>query len=219
MRFDRSSLLKQVVHNVANADLLKLSYLATKGWGFREVRNLSDVLGDDRPLSMSDLYPDRKFGNRFGFTEERRIDITSLHVALTPEICQIHIDDVGFVLRGPRGLYGMSPDFLQHLLNELVLKTYVLPNVSPWLADHLPIILPGSDNRYLPTAGLKLDLPDQGATITASFTYGCNCVPGGRAKVEDAIVPMPRGGWSVGGGLTLKTNFLGGGGPPVHRRK
>jgi hypothetical protein len=206
--------LSHLAKEVTDLDTLDISYLATDGFGFREIREALLPL-DDRPLSMSDVRADRLFAGRFAPEEDRRIDITSVHVALAPEVCNIHIDDVGFVLRGPRGQVFMSPDFLEHLINELLFKDKGRKIIGDWAADHLSIILPYSRNNFHPGASLRLDLPEKGMSVSVSFTFGCRCLRGGRVSMEDQIMPIPQG-WSIGAGLTLQTNFLDG--SPLKKR-
>lgn len=213
------SMLEQIYQNLLHADPLQISYAATqtgmpgqaeqKAWGFREIKDLVPPL-DDRPLDMSSARPDRRFAARFAPPAERKIEISSLHAAITPEACNIHIDDVGFVVREPNGMVGMTPDFLQHALNELVLKTYLRGVLGEWVTDHFSFIGPSSDNGYAPTVGIGLDLPKHNLQIGVTFTFGCNCLGAKqRITLDEAIVPIP-GGWSVGAGITLKHDWLSG---------
>lgn len=212
------TMVEQIYNHLIHADPLQISYAATKtgmpgqkelmAWGFREIKDLAPPL-DDRPLSMSSVRPDRRFAARFGPPPERKIQISSLHTAITPEACNIHIDDVGFVVRDPQGTVGMSLDFLQHALNELVFKTYLRGALGEWVTDHFSVIVPSSDNAYSPAVGVALDLPRHDLQIGVTFTFGCNCL-GSRQRVtlDESIVPIP-GGWSLGAGLTLRHDWLG----------
>lgn len=186
-------------------DPLDISYAATNGMGFREVRNLFRL--DDRPLIESD--PDRsrfdkRFGARFGAegTGERRMDLTSVHAALSDRRCNIHIDEDGFVLRNMSGSWGVSPDAGSHTLNELVLKSMVLPKLSPWLAAHLSLNVPSSRTGYAPAVGLSLDLPSKNLTISATFTFKCKCMSGGNTMIE-VMEQIPEG-HSIGFSLTKR---------------
>jgi hypothetical protein len=208
---------------LAGLDLLELSYDQTKigmpgavqerAWGFREIADADNtVVG---PLEQGTAnYPGKdrfelKFGHRPA-SYARRVDITSLHVALTPSACNIHIDDVGFVLRGPRSVVGLTPDFVQHLVNELLWKSilrdalvdkYGNSSKAVWAVDHLSLMLPSSDTRYAPTVGAKLDLG--GMQLTAAFSFDCKCLNSERLTLEERIVPISEGS-SVGLGFEVK---------------
>jgi len=128
-------------------------------------------------------------------------------VALTPAACNIHIDNVGFVLRGPRSVVGLDPDFVQHLVNELLWKSllrdwliekYGSSAAAVWAVEHLSLMLPSSDTRYAPTAGIKLDLGT--AQLTAAFPMGCKCLQSERLTLEERVVPIPDG-HSIGFGF------------------
>jgi hypothetical protein len=213
------SMVEQVGKALVTGDPLQISYAVTKtgmpgqkeqrAWGFREITDLVPPL-DTRPLSMSSVRPDRRFAARFSPPPPaRRIEISSLHVALTPEACNIHIDEAGFVLRDPQGMVGMSPDFLQHVFNELVFKTYLRGVLGEWVTDHVSVVGPTSDNQYSPSVGVALDLPEHNLRVGVTFTFGCNCLGNKqRVTVDESIAPIP-GGWSIGAGLTLRHDWLG----------
>jgi hypothetical protein len=114
---------------------------------------------------------------------------------------------VGFVMRGPKSVVGMTPDFIQHIVNELLWKSFL----RDWLiskygksaflvsaVEHLSLMLPSSDTRYALMGGMKLDLGT--AQITAAFTWGCKAVDSERLTIDERIVPIPEG-WSLGVGF------------------
>jgi hypothetical protein len=132
---------------------LKLSFGATHGTGFRETWRFPPLTG--RPLAGAgaDPYAQQsavKFGARFG----DRVDLpnlTSLHCAVADDVCNIHIDQTGFVLEGAGGNISLTPDFLQHLMNELVLKTNLKGLAPKWAKgafDRVSLIYPNSANNY-----------------------------------------------------------------------
>ncbi len=130
---------------------LKLSFGATHGTGFRETWRFPPLTS--RPLmSSGDPYAARsaaKFSGRFGDSDLP--DLTSLHCAVADDICNIHIDHTGFVLEGPNGNISLTPDFFQHLMNELVLKTNLKGMAPGWARgafDRISLIYPNSANNY-----------------------------------------------------------------------
>jgi hypothetical protein len=182
-----------------------------RAWGFREIADSYNTeVGPLEAAGRNTYSGENRHSLRFGQAPAayaRKVDITSLHVALTPAACNIHIDNVGFVLRGPRSAVGLDPDFIQHLVNELVWKTilrdwilgkYGETSKALWAIDHLSLMLPSSDTRYAPMAGVKLDLGS--AQLTAAFTLDCKCLQSERLSIDEKIVPIPKG-WSVGVGL------------------
>ncbi|MBN8938998.1 MAG: hypothetical protein J0H01_05880 [Rhizobiales bacterium] len=201
----RPDKIKHFFSSAFALNLLDISYLATRGYGFREIWN--PVQLDDRPLSMADARPGRRaplwdkgFGARFGEAGigDKRRDITSVHVALLDDLCNIHIDDVGFVMR-IAGVGGMTPDFGQHLVDELLWKTYLAPLISEHLGEYVTINLPSSRTGYRPSVGLTVDLPKQDLSVSATFTFKCKCLSGGRADADG----IPEG-YSIGVGITKR---------------
>jgi hypothetical protein len=209
---------------LAYGDLLGLSYDQTtvgltkateqRAWGFREIADTYNI--DVSPVQATmqaarTSYPGEnrhilKFGQAPA-AYARQVDITSLHVALTPLACNIHIDDVGFVLRGPRSVVGLDPDFVQHLVNELLWKSllrdwligkYGSSAAAVWAVEHLSLMLPSSDTRYAPNAGIKLDLGT--AQLTVAFAMGCKCLQSEKLTLEERLVPTPDG-HSIGFGF------------------
>jgi len=79
---------------------LDASMAHTIGKGFREIwwPTLSN-----RPLSLDDLHDQHRLkwdvaaGARFGEDPSNGLDLSSLHLAVAPDRCNIHIDQVGFV--------------------------------------------------------------------------------------------------------------------------
>ncbi|MBS0528428.1 MAG: hypothetical protein JSS22_03420 [Proteobacteria bacterium] len=205
---------------LAYGDLLGLSYDQTtvgltkateqRAWGFREIADTYNTAVG--PVQLATSYPgENRHILQFGQTPAayaRQVDITSLHIALTPEACNIHIDNVGFVLRGPRSVVGLDPDFIQHIVNELVWKSllrdwligkYGSSSTGVWAVEHMSLMLPSSDTHYAPMAGLKLDLGT--AQFTAAFMMGCKCLQSEKITLDERIVPIPSG-WSVGAGFS-----------------
>jgi hypothetical protein len=139
---------------------LDASMAATIGKGFREIwrPKLSD-----RPLNIDDL-PGRRRSKwnmgssaRFGSDPINSLDLSSLHFAVAPDRCNIHIDQTGFVILGPSGELVVDPDFAQHLVNELLWKSYATKVFPDWLVDRVSIILPTTNNDFS-RVGITADL-------------------------------------------------------------
>ena len=209
------------IEQVAYGDLLGLSYDQTKvgltkaaeerAWGFREIADTYNIeVGPVEAAGTTTYSGENRHVIKFGQAPaayRRKVDITSLHVALTPAACNIHIDNVGFVLRGSRSMVGLDPDFIQHLVNELLLKTilrewliekYGDTSKAVWAAEHLSIMLPSSDLGYALSGGAKLDVGT--VQLSAAFTMDCKCLPSEKLTLDERIVPIPKG-WSIGVGF------------------
>lgn len=128
---------------------LQMSYAETHGIGFREIwrPHLSN-----RPLAMDDgqssrFHPKWKGTFAANFDDSTQSG-SSIHAAIAPDICNIHIDERGFVMTGLNGEVIVDPDFAQHTVNELLLKTKLDGKLPDWLIDRLSIQLPNSSNEY-----------------------------------------------------------------------
>lgn len=139
---------------------LDASMGATIGKGFREI---SWPKLSERPLSMDDL-PGRHrprwnvaSSARFGEDPSNGLDLSSLHFAVAPDRCNIHIDQVGFVVGATAGEVIVDPDFAQHLVNELLWKSLATKVFPDALVDRVSIMLPSSANEYS-RAGISADL-------------------------------------------------------------
>lgn len=98
---------------------LKASFGATVGEGFREQWR-------PRPQPRPALLPATRYGSQrisLGFGEAgKRLTFTALHAAVAARVCNVHIDERGFVVSTPEGAV-ITPTFWGHLANELLLKT------------------------------------------------------------------------------------------------
>jgi hypothetical protein len=98
---------------------LKASFGATVGEGFREQ-------WQPPPQPRPALLPLTPYGSQrisLGFGETgKRLTFTALHAAVAASVCNIHIDERGFVVKTPEGAV-VTPTFWGHLANELLLKT------------------------------------------------------------------------------------------------
>ena len=138
---------------------LKASFAATDGVGFREnfrVKIPDRPLADDGPLDPYSRRSMRRFAG--AFAENTSVpDLSSLHCAVSIGMCNIHIDEMGFVLIDEDGRPVLDADFVQHLVNELLFKTYAKKILPDALVDRVNLILPNSFVEYN-RVGLSFDI-------------------------------------------------------------
>jgi hypothetical protein len=91
----------------------------------------------------------------------RQIGSPSLHCAVGDTLCNVHVDEFGFVERGPNGEY-FTPNLGRHIGDELFWRAKVRPLLlqglrkmphylaepASKLLDHTNLILPSMDDRY-----------------------------------------------------------------------
>lgn len=98
---------------------LKASFGATVGEGFREQWR-------PPPQPRPALLPQTSYGSpriSLGFGETgKKLVFTALHAAVAAGVCNLHIDERGFVVNTPDGAV-VTPTFWGHIANELLLKT------------------------------------------------------------------------------------------------
>ncbi len=139
---------------------LSLSYLATKGIGFREIwrPRLSD-----RPLSMADARPDRettlknRYSAHFGDRQQDLPNMTSLHCAVSKHGCNAHIDEMGFVMTDAKGNIILNPNFLRHTLVELFWKTNLKGKIAQGALDRISFDIVSTPLDFA-RAGVSVDL-------------------------------------------------------------
>lgn len=98
---------------------LKASFGATVGEGFRE--RWRPPPGPRPPLLPATSYGSKRLSLGFGETGTR-LTFTALHAAVHKSVCNVHIDERGFVVDTPEGAI-VGPSFYGHLANELLLKS------------------------------------------------------------------------------------------------
>jgi len=139
---------------------LKASFGATVGVGFREQWR-------PPPQSRTALLPTPSYGGRrvsLGFGETgKKLKFTALHAAVAASVCNIHIDERGFVVSTPEGAV-VTPTFWGHLANELLLKSKFRDWLNGAIGDNavgslvvevvnrLSLRFPDAENRF---AGLQ----------------------------------------------------------------
>jgi hypothetical protein len=170
---------------------LRMSYSRTKGIGFREIWR---PYLSDRPLSISDALPARerfsknRFSANFGDRQDLP-DLTSLHCAVSPHECNIHIDEMGFVMTDANGNIIVNPDAPRHIGVELLWKTDLQGKLPPWLLDRLSFDIPSTplDSSRV---GVSFDLIQRkNVKLTARGSCGIH------------------GGFNCSGTLTLSGRF------------
>lgn len=112
---------------------LKASFGATVGEGFREQWR-------PPPPPRPALLPTPSYGSQrlsLGFGESgKRLIFTALHAAVAARVCNLHIDERGFVVSTPEGAV-VTPTFWSHLANELLLKTMFRDWLDGVLGDNV----------------------------------------------------------------------------------
>jgi hypothetical protein len=94
----------------------------------------------------------------------REVGVPSLHVAVSPELCSVHIDTFGFVAIGPNGQKNYNPDAIQHIFDELVLQDKFVGWVTKHnrtlgaALGHVHFVGPSSRNRYRLAVGGRLNV-------------------------------------------------------------
>ena len=131
---------------------LRASFLATDGTGFREA---SGMKLRDQPLFGGQ---DRRDGQRWrnnaarftgAFNDPQTLpDMSSLHCAVSNQGCNIHVDEVGFVLQDELGNLVLDADAIQHIVNELLWKTYGKYILPEGLVNRVNLVLPTTSTQF-----------------------------------------------------------------------
>lgn len=140
--------LRAFVGQIHKEDLANLqlqgSFLATDGEGFREVFDIPNMAlplknANNKVLLNQD---NRFFDTKFGKMVDSP-DITSIHVDMAKEggLVSIHLDKEGFVFSDIDGKIYLSSNVVQHVLDELILKSILLGNgnFSTAIKNHVTI--------------------------------------------------------------------------------
>lgn len=213
-QYSSGKIIKELIRNAPV--LLDMSYAATDGYGYREIRDMPILpsLPSFRPVRLN-----AGFNSRFGFDDEHEVhfEVTSLHAALSEKLCNVHIDNFGFVMRGPSGAF-LTLDFGQHAVDELGLKDKLAPllgrgiarslnpwfrvdgkEVGNWISRNITIDLPNHRNSFRKGGGISVT-PTPNLKVSAKFTAKCGYC---KDVEEDYGIPIPDG-WSIGLGVTFK---------------
>jgi len=122
----------------------------------------------------------------------REIGQPSLHIAIAPDVCNVHIDEFGFWGFDSNGNAYLGPEAIRHTFDELGYRVYVRGNLIKLLKFGLPdaiaepaaklldttyLVAPGASNRYELRFGLGAKLLDR-KYFDLRFEYTCgniNC--------------------------------------------
>jgi hypothetical protein len=144
----------------------------------------------------------------------REIGQPSLHCAIGNPICNIHIDDFGFLARGSDGKEYITPDALRHIVDELVFRAKIRPvliaalkkvlphqiaNPAAKLFDNMYFRTPSSQNNYdfgmddkfHPRVGVGVNIVGN-KTVEVRFEYTCgnlNCTD--RSYMVNVVLNVP----------------------------
>jgi hypothetical protein len=82
---------------------------------------------------------------RFSVGDFRNLpDLSPIHGAISPRLCNIHIDEMGFVLADEKGNAIYDPDALRHILVELVWKANLQGKLPFWALDRINLHIASS---------------------------------------------------------------------------
>jgi hypothetical protein len=166
-----------------------LSYLATDGIGFRQIWQ---TFPEERPILTTNprtgpaMNP--KFSSLFGDSKNLP-DLTSVHCAVSKRMCNVHIDEMGFVVKDAKGQVIVDPDALRHIFVELLWKTDLQGKLPFWALDHVNFIIPSSPTDFS-RVGVSIDV--------AKF---------GRVNIALAGTCLTDGHMEAAGTLTLGFRF------------
>lgn len=138
-----------------------LSFLATEGIGFRQIWQTFPA---ERPVAAPDSRTgpamDPKHSARFGDSQNLP-DLTSVHCAVAKRICNVHIDEMGFIVTDGKGNVIVDPDALRHIFVELLWKTDLQGKLPFWALDHVNFAIPSSPLDFS-RVGVSVDVAQFG---------------------------------------------------------
>jgi hypothetical protein len=138
-----------------------VSFLATDGIGFRQIWQTFPA---ERPIATTDSRAgpamDAKASSRFGDSQNLP-DLTSVHCAVSKRMCNVHIDEMGFVVTDANGNIIVDPDALRHIFVELLWKTDLQGKLPFWALDRVNFIIPSSPNDFS-RVGVSVDVAEFG---------------------------------------------------------
>jgi hypothetical protein len=171
-----------------------LSFLATDGIGFRQIWQTFPA---ERPIATTNPQAgnprtgpamDPRGSGRFGDSPNLP-DLSSVHIAVSKWMCNVHIDQMGFVVTDANGTVIVDPDALRHIFVELLWKTDLQGKMPFWALDHVNFIIPSSPNDFS-RVGVSIDVAQFGRV---------NIALNGTCSVDAAM--------ETAGTLTLRFTF------------
>jgi hypothetical protein len=164
------------------------SMMATNGIGFREpwryvLNDRAARLQDVRPNFRDTPEMDRDFAGYFGAANP--LDLSALHISVADvgksSKCNIHVDATGIAmvdLQDPSN-FSITPNFLPHLVNELLFKTVAEKklHLPTWFIDrvNLHVLSPETNYRRI---GVSVDvLKGRSYKLTLSASCGLASCP------------------------------------------
>lgn len=170
-----------------------ITFLAKDSFHFRMALSNAKISGerafhwDDRKVWVFALAAAATDGEGW-----REIGKPSLHCAVSKTICNVHIDEFGFVGVGPDGEEYVTPEAMRHIVDELVWKAKIRPKLLRALERGLPralavpagklldmtyIVAPSAENKYNLRLGVGMKLKIHNK-MDLRFEYTCgnpNC--------------------------------------------
>lgn len=153
---------------------IRKSFGETKGMGAREIwrprlSNRSLKWTSGRPgLNVPTL--DAGFSAHFA-DNKNLPDMSSVHFSVSENLCNVHIDEMGFVMELVSGDLVVTPDAFRHWLIELIWKTKLRGKIPDWFVDHVNLVLPSTPNQFS-RVGISFDLVKK-ETVKVSVTGSC----------------------------------------------
>lgn len=159
------------------------SFLATDGIGFRQIWQTFPA---ERPIATTDSRTgptmDAKASARFGDSQNLP-DLTSVHCAVSKRMCNLHIDEMGFVVTDAKGTIIVDPDALRHIFVELLWKADLQGKLPFWALDHVNFVIPSSPNDFS-RVGVIVDLAKFGRV---SITLNGTCSTDGKMETPRTL--------------------------------
>jgi hypothetical protein len=136
------------------------SFLATDGIGFRQIWQTYPTERPMGPNAPNSPAMDPKASARFGDSQNLP-DLTSVHCAVSKRMCNVHIDEMGFVITDAKGTIIVDPDALRHIFVELLWKTDLQGKLPFWALDDINFVIPSSPNEFS-RVGVSIDVAQFG---------------------------------------------------------
>jgi hypothetical protein len=160
-----------------------LSFLATDGIGFRQIwQTFAAERPTAAPSSRNDPAMDKKFSSHFGDSPNLP-DLTSVHWAVSKRMCNVHIDEMGFVVSDAKGNVIVDPDALRHIFVELLWKTDLQGKLPFWALDRINFNIPSSPLDFS-RVGVSVDVAEFGSLKIA---LSGNCSTDGKMETSGAL--------------------------------